>query len=68
MKLMSGCQMIGLIGGTLAILFLAPSVSVGGSKVHKYRYSEIDMPVSLAVGTVRVQTGDIPDRLNRAHS
>jgi len=53
MKLMSGCQMIGLIGGTLAMLFLAPGVSVGGSKVHKYRYSEIDMPVSLAVGTVR---------------
>jgi hypothetical protein len=53
MKLMSRCQIIGLIGGTLAMLLLAPSVSAGGSKVHKYRYSEIDMPVSLAVGTVR---------------
>ena len=53
MKLMCRCQMIVLIGGTLAMLLQAPSVSAGGSKVHKYRNSEIDMPVSLALGTVR---------------
>jgi hypothetical protein len=53
MKMMSRCQMIVLIGGTLALLLLALSVSAGDSKVHKYRGSEIDMPVSLAVGTVR---------------
>src|ERR1700674_920575 len=53
MKWMSRRQMIGIIGGTLAMWLLAASVSAGGPKVHKYRYSEIDMPLSLAVGTVR---------------
>jgi len=53
MKWISRCQLIGIIGGMLGVLLLAPSVSAGGPKVHKYRNSEIDMPVSLAVGTVR---------------
>jgi len=50
---MSRCGLKGIIGGMLVVSVLGPSVSAGGSKVHKYRYSEIDVPVSLAVGTVR---------------
>jgi hypothetical protein len=53
MKWMSRCRLKGIIGGMLAVLLLGPSVSAEGPKVHKYRNSEIDMPVSLAVGTVR---------------
>src|SRR6266851_3292742 len=53
MTWMSRCGLKGIIGGMLVVSVLGPSVSAGGSKVHKYRYSEIDVPVSLAVGTVR---------------
>jgi hypothetical protein len=53
MKWMSRRDLIGVICGTLGVLLLGPSVSAGSPKQHKYRYSEIDMPVSLAVGTVR---------------
>jgi hypothetical protein len=52
MKWISGRKLIGFLGGALAVLFL-PGVSVGSFNDHKYRDSEIDMPVSLAVGTVR---------------
>lgn len=53
MKWMSKSQRIGIVGGTLSMLLLGLGVSAGGRKEHKYRYSEIDMPVSLAVGSVR---------------
>jgi len=47
------CQGIGIIGGLLAVLLFGPNALAKGPKTHKYRGSEIDMPVSLAVGTVR---------------
>src|SRR5437660_1558133 len=53
MKWMSRRGLIGIISGTLGTLLCGPIVSAAGPKEHKYRYSEIDMPVSLAVGTVR---------------
>lgn len=53
MKWMSSYRLKGLTWGMLAVLLLGPSVSARGSKVHKFRNSEVDMPVSLAVGTVR---------------
>jgi len=53
MKWMSGCRLIGMIGGMLGVFLLGPNALAGGPKVHKYRNSEIDMPVSVAVGTVR---------------
>ena len=53
MKRRSGHKLIGVVGAVLGALFLVPSVSAGSHKDHPYRYSDIDMPVSLAVGTVR---------------
>jgi hypothetical protein len=53
MKGMSGKKLIDFIGGMLGMLFLVPSSCAGGHKEHPYRYSDVDMPVSLAVGTVR---------------
>ncbi len=53
MKRMSGWQLIGVIGGILGVFLFGPNAFAGDPKVHKYRYSEIDMPVSLEVGTVR---------------
>lgn len=44
---------IGLVSGVFGMLLLAPCTSVGGRPKHPYRYSVVDMPVSLAVGTVR---------------
>lgn len=46
-------SLTGVLNGMLGIVLLVSGVSSGSSKEHKYRYSEIDMPVSLAVGTVR---------------
>jgi hypothetical protein len=53
MKWMSRGRLIDLIGGTLGVLFLVPGASAGSHKEHPYRYSILDMPVSLAAGTVR---------------
>ena len=39
--------------GALGALCLVPGASAGSHKDHPYRYSVVDMPVSLAVGTVR---------------
>jgi hypothetical protein len=36
------------------VLFLAPSASAGGHPKHPYRYSILDMPISLAEGIVRI--------------
>lgn len=41
------------VGGTLWALFLVPCASAGGHPAHPYRHSVVDLPVSLAVGTVR---------------
>jgi hypothetical protein len=53
MKWMFRRKLIAVMRGALSLLILVPNLSARSSKDHKYRYSEIDMPVSLAVGTVR---------------
>jgi hypothetical protein len=53
MKWMLGRRRLGLISGALGALFLAPGASAGGHPAHPYRYSVVDIPVSLAEGTVR---------------
>jgi hypothetical protein len=53
MKSMSGMRLIGYVGGVLGVLLFTPGASAGSHKEHPYRYSVVDMPVSLAVGTVR---------------
>lgn len=53
MNSMYGRRLSALIGGTLCALCLVPSASPGSRKEHPYRYSVVDMPVSLTVGTVR---------------
>lgn len=53
MKWFSRFQLIAITGAMLSVFLLGPSASAGGSKVKKYRYSDVDMPVSLAMGTVR---------------
>ncbi len=47
-----------VISGAICVLFIVPGVSAGGHTEHPYRYSVVDMPVSLAVGTVR--TSEFP--------
>jgi hypothetical protein len=42
-----------LIGGILGAVLFVPSSCAGKRPDHPYRYSDVDMPVSLAVGTVR---------------
>ncbi len=47
MKWFSKCQVMATTGVMLSVFLLGPSASAGGSKVNKYRYSDVDMPVSL---------------------
>jgi len=47
------CTWLRVISGAICILFIVPGVSAGRHKDHPYRYSVVDMSVSLAVGTVR---------------
>ena len=58
MKWMLRRKLIAIMRGALVLLILVPCLSARSPKDHKYRYSEIDMPVSLAVGTV--QTPEFP--------
>lgn len=44
---------VGLAAGVLGVLLVAPFVSASSRPAHPYRYSIVDVPVSLAVGTVR---------------
>lgn len=53
MTRMSGTRQIALIGATLTALFLMSHAAVGRRKAHPYRYSDVDIPVSLEVGNVR---------------
>jgi hypothetical protein len=53
MKWISSRKLFNLTVGILGALFLVPVVSAERHKDHPYRYSVVDMPVSLAVGTVR---------------
>src|ERR1044071_10005159 len=51
-------KLTAVMRGALCLLVLVPTLSARTSKNHKCRYSEIDLPVSLAVGTVR--TSEFP--------
>jgi hypothetical protein len=53
MRWISRCQRIRIGGGLLCMFLLGSNASAGGPKVHKYRYSDVDIPVSLGVGTIR---------------
>ena len=53
MKRISGRKLITSVCGTLGLWFLVADASARSHKEHPYRYSVVDMPVSLAVGTVR---------------
>jgi hypothetical protein len=53
MKWISGRKLIAFIGGTLGMLFLVPGACARSHKDHPYRHSVVDMPVSLAVGSIR---------------
>ena len=53
MKYVSFRKMTGLTAGMMALLFLGSCASARTHAVHPYRYSDVDMPVSLALGTVR---------------
>lgn len=45
-KLAGSCTLLG-------VLLFAPFASAGGRPKHPYRYSVVDMPISLSEGTVR---------------
>ena len=53
MKWMSRRKLIGVVGGILGVLYMVPSVSAGTHKGFPEKYSDVYMPVSLAVGTIR---------------
>ena len=53
MKWICRYQLAGMVGGMLCVLLLGPNAFAGRHRDHPYRYSDVDMPVSLAVGTVR---------------
>jgi hypothetical protein len=53
MKRMPGRKLITSVCGTLGLWFLVADASAGSHKEHPYRYSDVDMPISLAAGTVR---------------
>jgi hypothetical protein len=53
MKWMSRRKLVGTLCGALFALCLVSGASAGSHKEHPYRYSILDMPVSLAAGTVR---------------
>lgn len=53
MKWMSCRKWFRATSGTISALILVPGVSAGSHKEHPYRHSDVDMPVSLAIGTVR---------------
>jgi hypothetical protein len=53
MKWTSRSKLVGTVCGALCALCLVSGASAGSHKEHPYRYSILDMPVSLAAGTVR---------------
>jgi hypothetical protein len=54
MKWMSKCKLIGVVSRMLGVLLMLPTVSAGVSHKHfPEKYSDIYMPVSLTLGTVR---------------
>ncbi|MDR3742203.1 MAG: hypothetical protein P4L40_24565 [Terracidiphilus sp.] len=53
MKWIVRCKLIGVAGGMLGVLFMVPDVSAGTHKGFPEKYSDVYMPVSLGVGTIR---------------
>ena len=53
MKRLAKGRLRNLVSGVLGMLFLATVASAGGHPAHPYRYSVVDIPLSLAEGTVR---------------
>jgi hypothetical protein len=53
MKYFLRCKYRGVISEALIALFLITGASAGSRPDHPYRYSDVDMSVSLAPGTVR---------------
>jgi hypothetical protein len=53
MKWMLRRRLIGVVAGMLWVLHLVPSVSAGTHKDFPEKNSDVYMPVSLAVGTIR---------------
>jgi hypothetical protein len=62
MKRMSGSKRIVFVGTMLSPLVLLPAVSAGSHKKYPDKYAVVDMPASLALGTVRT-----PEFLAAAH-
>ena len=58
MKRIISHRSIGIIVGMFAVLLVVPCASAKSQKDHPYRYSVVDMPVSLTAGTV--QTPEFP--------
>jgi hypothetical protein len=52
-RIVSGKKRIVAVTGTLLLLLLLPDASAKRRPEHPYRYSIVDMSVSLAIGTVR---------------
>ena len=63
MKWISGRKLIGVFGGMLGVLYMVPTVSAGSHKDFPEKYSDIYMPLSLAIGTVR--TPEFPVKVDR---
>jgi hypothetical protein len=53
MKSISRLELVGVIGAMLGALLLVPGASAKHRPDHPYRYSVVDIPVSLAIGTVQ---------------
>ena len=53
MALMSRRKLVDLLGQALVVLGLMRGAMAQGPKIREYRRADVDMPVSLAVGTVR---------------
>jgi hypothetical protein len=53
MKCMLSGKWLQAISGIVCMFLFVPSECAGHHKEHPYRYSILDMPVSLALGTVR---------------
>ncbi|MGB6974362.1 MAG: hypothetical protein WBD67_06740 [Terracidiphilus sp.] len=53
MACISRMEWIGFAVGVLGIILFAPFASAKSRSAHPYRYSVVDVPVSLAVGAVR---------------
>ena len=53
MKWMPRCQLIGIVTVLLLVLLIGPNSLAQDPNGQKYKRSDVDMPVSLAIGTVR---------------